>query len=154
MMKENFDADLYVDYIECNDENKEKITTGLYNHNYYEIIFGVSGNGKYLINYNTYVTEPGDLIIINKMDLCMATALEDRASERILIAFNDEFLKKLDMDFHVVSECFKFNHVKIPNKDKKYMRQLFTKILVEYNNSQKYSENLVQHYIYEVFPIF
>lgn len=153
MMMGNFDAGLYVDYIECNDENKDQIMTGLQYHNSYKIFFLVSGNRKYSINCNACVMKPGDIILINKMDLYKPAVVEGCSFERILISFNDDFLKKLDIDFNIVADCFKLNYVKLPAKDSKYISQLFTKILIEYNNSQKYSEILVQHYIYELLII-
>ena len=149
-MEKGFDSNLFVESFEYTESNRDEIMTSFHYHEYYEVYYLVSGRRKYLINYNVYNIDAGDIILVKKRDPHMATALDSLACERIVINFDDEFLKGFGEEFKEVLKCFDFNHIKLPVNLKKHVSSLFDKILREYNGKEFYSKTLCNNYIYEL----
>lgn len=149
-MLKNFKSNLFVESYEYNNKDINETMTNFHYHDYYEIYYLVSGKRRYLINYNVYDIEEGDIVLIDKRDLHMATQLDGYPCERIVMNFNDEYLSAFGENFKVILDCFKVNHVKLPVNQKKNINTLFTKILREYNNKELFSETLLNNYIYEL----
>jgi len=106
-----------------------------------------------LENYNVFEIEAGDIILIDKRELHMATNLDGWDCQRIVINFNDEFFSECDEDFKILLECFKHNHIKLPLANKKQINSLFNKILREYNSDEVFSKVLLKNYICELLAI-
>ncbi len=149
-MLKGLKSSLFVESYEYNEKNKNEGMTKFHYHEHYEIYYLISGKRRYLINYNVYNIEPGDIVLINKRDLHMATRIDEDNCERIVINFDEEFLSQFGDDFRVVLDCFSVNHIKFPLNFKKQINSLFVKILREYNSKGFYSATLCKNYICEL----
>ena len=149
-MFKNLKSRLFVESHEYNEKNKNDTMRNFHYHEHYEIYYLISGKCKYLINSNVYNIDEGDIVLIAKRDLHMATRQPDVSCERIVINFDDSFISEFDEDFKTILDCFKVNHIKFPMKLKKNINSLFAKILREYNSKEFYSEALCKNYICEL----
>ena len=152
-MLKGFNSNVFAEFFEYNDNNKNETMSKFHYHDYYEIYYLASGKRKYLINYNVFEIEAGDIILIDKRELHMATNLGGWDCQRIVINFNDEFFSECDEDFKILLECFKHNHIKLPLANKKQINSLFNKILREYNSDEVFSKVLLKNYICELLAI-
>lgn len=152
-MVKNFDSNVFAEFYEYNENNKNEVMHNFHYHDYYEIYYLVAGKRKYLINYNVFNIESGDIVLIDKRDLHMATNLDGWTCQRIVINFNDGFLSECDEEFKAVLKCFKNNHIKLPVTYKKQINSLFNKILREYNSDEVFSKNLLKNYICELLAL-
>lgn len=152
-MVKNFDSNVFAEFLEYNENNKNEVMHNFHYHDYYEIYYLVSGKRKYLINYNVFNIEAGDIVLIDKRDLHMATYLDGWTCQRIVLNFNDEFLSECDEEFKDALKCFKNNHIKLPVTYKKQINSLFNKILREYNSNEIFSKNLLKNYICELLAL-
>lgn len=90
--------------------NHENMSSHHY-HNKYEIYYLIKGERFYFLKDRTYHLKEGDLILINKNELHKTTSGDLFNHERILIQFNEEFIKdgnKNLEEFDLLS-CFKKN---------------------------------------------
>lgn len=152
-MVKNFNSNVFAEFFEYNENNKNETMSKFHYHDYYEIYYLVSGKRKYLINYNVFEIEAGDIVLIDKRDLHMATNLDGWDCQRIVVNFNDEFFSECDESFKAVLECFKNNHIKLPITHKKQINSLFNKILREYNSDEVFSQVLLKNYICELLAV-
>ena len=141
---------LFVESYVYNEENKHEMMTNFHYHEHYEIYYLLSGECKYLINSNVYNIEVGDVVLIKKRDLHMATHNLDFVCERIVLNFDDSFIEDFDDELKTALDCFSVNHIKIPVNHKKHINLLFSKILREYSGKEFYSEKLCKNYVHEL----
>ena len=83
-------------------------------HDGYEIFFLTKGNIRYLINNKIFDLSPGDIMLIPPNSLHKTTVTSDFPTERLLIDFTADFLKK-DTD-DPVFKCFKNYLVENPHE--------------------------------------
>lgn len=75
---------------------KEPVNMSSYHyHNVYEICYLLSGERYFFVKDKIYQTKKGNLVILNKYDIHKINDISQPPYERILIEFNDIFLKDL-----------------------------------------------------------
>ncbi len=119
-------------------------------HNYYEIYYLISGQRRYLINDNLFDINAGDIVLIKKNELHMTKQLATPFGENMKIYMNDDKIDSLGKNSEIFKECFDYNHIIIPTKQKKHITTIFSKIQKERNNPQLFSEQLINNLIYEL----
>ena len=73
----------------------------LHHHDYYEIYFLIDGKMEYLVEGRSYHLEPGDLLLINPMELHQpVTVSDDEVFDRIVLWVDQQF-----MDSHASPTC-------------------------------------------------
>jgi len=79
----------------------------LHHHDFYEIYFFLSGNVQYNIESRSYLLTPGDVLLINPMELHQPVfGQEQRSYERIVLWINKGFLESLSSFGENLFACF------------------------------------------------
>ena len=91
-------------------------------HDGYEIFCLTKGNIRYLIDNKIFDLSPGDIMLIPPNSLHKTTVTSDFPSERLLIDFTANFLKK-DTD-DPVFKCFKNYLVEKPHEYAEYIKKI------------------------------
>ena len=79
----------------------------LHHHDFYEIYFFLSGNVQYNIESRSYLLTPGDVLLINPMELHQPVfGKEQRSYERIVLWINKSFLENLSPNSESLCACF------------------------------------------------
>ena len=137
--------------VETKSYSAENKMTEFHYHNCYEIYYLYSGKIRYLIDYNLYDVDEGDIVLINKQVLHMTKLVDDRPGENIKVFINDDIINSLGENSKEFFYCLKNNLVlKIPLKDKKFITSLFLKIHSEFKKNNLFSYQLTQNHIYEL----
>lgn len=79
----------------------------LHHHDFYEIYFFLSGNVQYNIESRSYLLSPGDVLLINPLELHQPVfGREQRSYERIVLWINKSFLENLSTPGESLAACF------------------------------------------------
>ncbi len=82
----------------------------LHHHDFYEIYFFLSGNVQYNIESRSYLLSPGDILLINPMELHQPIfGGEQQSYERIVLWINKQFLEGLGLPGQELAACFDSN---------------------------------------------
>lgn len=112
-------------------------------HNHYEIYFLTKGSVRYFIEDRIFDLNEGDVILIPPHVIHKTATLKNRGSERLMIAFTNEFIMYPQNDR--IFSCFNTFYYKAPP-----IRELMEKAEKEHLLDDKYSEELVAGYIREI----
>lgn len=115
----------------------------LHYHDHYEIYFLAKGSVRYFIEDRVYDLEEGDVILIPPHVIHKTATLMNKGSERIVIAFTNEFIMYSQNDR--LFSCFNTRYFKKPP-----IRDLVEKAESEFLKSDRYSEELIAGYIREI----
>ena len=119
-------------------------------HDCYEMYYLFSGKRRYLINCNLFDVDAGDIILIKKNELHMTKRLDEPFGNNMKIYMNDKTLQSLGLGAEKFKECFKYNHISLPIKQKNYVSSIFSKIRKEYKDKTPFSKQLTQNLVYEL----
>ncbi len=79
----------------------------LHHHDFYEVYFFLSGNVQYNIESRSYLLSPGDILLINPMELHQPVFGGERSSyERFVLWIDKRFLESLCMSGQDLKACF------------------------------------------------
>lgn len=82
-------------------------TVEVHHHDFYEVYFFLGGAVEYWVDGKTFRLEPGDLLLINPMELHRPIVAEgSKTYERIVLWINKEYLEKLSTDSIDLTRCF------------------------------------------------
>ena len=82
-------------------------TVEVHHHDYYEVYFLLSGQVSYWVDGRILRMEPGDLLLINPLELLRPIVEEGKPIyERIVLWIDREFLEGLDASQTDLSACF------------------------------------------------
>ena len=117
-------------------------------HNHYEIYYLLLGKRKYFIGNQIVTVNKGDIVFIPKGILHKTSNSDSKYHQRLLISFNDkmvypEFEKE-------VSQCFGRYLYRVPPTLGNRLESILFKIEKEYKTNDKYSENLIKGYLFEL----
>lgn len=130
------------------DVTREK-RAGAYNmpdahyHNHYEIYFLAKGSVRYFIEDRIFDLEEGDVVLIPPHVIHRTATLMNKGSERIVVAFTNEFIMYSQNDR--LFSCFDMIFYKNPP-----VRELIEKTESEFLRNDRYSEELIAGYIREI----
>lgn len=121
-------------------------------HSYYEIYYLLSGKRKMFVDYSIYTMNKGDVMAISKGSLHRTTFQEDKAHERFVINFTDEYIAPLLKIFEKKELfCFFENpYIPLPLSRREYVEELLQKMEYEYKMPDKFSEVLLQYHLFEL----
>lgn len=112
-------------------------------HDHYEIYFLAKGSVRYFIEDRVFDLEEGDVILIPPHVIHRTATLMNKGSERIVIAFTNEFIMYPPGD--KVFSCFETIYFKKPP-----VRELIENVEREFIKKDRYSEELIAGYIKEI----
>jgi AraC-like DNA-binding protein len=112
-------------------------------HDHYEIYFLAKGSVRYFIGDRVFDLEEGDIVLIPPHVIHRTATLMNKGSERIVIAFTNEFIMYPQNDR--LFSCFKMMYFKNPP-----VRELVEKAESEFIKNDRYSEELIAGYIREI----
>lgn len=79
----------------------------VHHHDFYEVYFFLGGTVEYWVDGKTFRLDPGDLLLINPMELHRPIVTgTDKVYERIVLWINKEYLEKLSTDTMNLAGCF------------------------------------------------
>lgn len=112
-------------------------------HDHYEIYFLTRGSVRYFIGDKVYDLLEGDMALIPPHVIHKTATLEERGSERMLIAFTPEFILRRPDDR--ILECFRLGCFKKPP-----VSNIIYSAEKEAQLADEYSEELISGYIREI----
>ena len=79
----------------------------MHHHDFYEIFFFLNGRVEYRVEGRIYHLQPGDLLLINPMELHQLIAEPgDTTYERFVLWIEKEYLERLSTDMVSLTRCF------------------------------------------------
>ena len=78
-------------------------------HEYHEVIFFLSGEGRYVVEGKTYRLQPGDLLVISDREIHRDSEKSGKRRDRYIAYIDSTFLeeaKKADRNGEDLSRCF------------------------------------------------
>lgn len=112
-------------------------------HNHYEIYLLTKGSVRYFIEDRVFDLNEGDIVLIPPHVIHKTATLKNRGSERLMIAFTNEFIMYPHNDR--LFTCFDSFYYKEPP-----VRGIIEKAEAEYKKADRYSEELIAGYIREI----
>ena len=112
-------------------------------HDHYEIYFLTKGSVRYFIEDRVFDLDAGDVVLIPPHAIHKTATLKNKGSERIVIAFKNEFIVYPQNDR--LFSCFEIMYFKAPP-----IRELVEKSEKDFNYKDRYSEDLIAGYIREI----
>lgn len=104
-------------------------------HDSYEIYYLLSGSRNYFIRDRTYRVEKGDLVLINRHDLHKTSYSGSSSHERILVIFNENYIKPLlqdAMDIDLLQPFHRnINLIHLEPADRLVIEQLLFRMILE-----------------------
>lgn len=107
-------------------------------HEFYKLLFFMSGRGGYFVEGNRYVLAPGDIVLIGKQCVHRPEFESGTHCERIILYIAPEFLERESSAACNLTDCFskEYDHVLRPNE--KIRQTLFS---IVSNMEQELSSN-------------
>ena len=130
------------------DQHLENVN--VHHHDFYEIYFFLSGNVRFRIEGRTYCLEPGDLLLINPLELHQPEISPDSTYERIVLWIDRNYLISLSSDSTDLAACFdtgRPNHMNLLRTSKAHrtgLWQLLERLNREYHGQNPGSELYAQ----------
>ena len=114
-------------------------------HEFYKLLFFISGKGGYFVEGKRYALTPGDIILIDKQCVHRPEFESGIPCERIILYISPEFLLRESSSTCQLADCFskEYDHVLRPNE--KIRKALFSIVLnIEQElSSNKYGREIV-----------
>ena len=114
-------------------------------HEFYKLLFFVSGKGGYFVEGKRYALTPGDIILIGKQCVHRPEFESGIPCERIILYISPEFLLRESSSACQLTDCFskEYDHVLRPNE--KIRKTLFSIVLnmEQELSSKRYGKEIV-----------
>ena len=117
-------------------------------HNRYELYYLIEGERYYFIKDNTYAVKSGSFVLVDKNDIHCTGTLNNAGYDRIVIYFDDYFLKAIlnSEGCDDLLSCFKknFGTVEISEPNRRTVESLLFSILSEYDEKENRNELFIK----------
>lgn len=114
-------------------------------HEFYKLLFFVSGKGGYFVEGKRYALTPGDIILIDKQCVHRPEFESGIPCERIILYISPEFLLRESSSACQLTDCFskEYDHVLRPNE--KIRKTLFSIVsnMEQELSSKRYGKEIV-----------
>lgn len=87
-------------------KDKKPPDIGMHHHDFFEVYLFLTGDVHYRVEGRSYVLEPGDILLINPMELHQATIGTDKDYERLVLWIDRNYLYQLSGEDHCLVRCF------------------------------------------------
>ncbi|MDF2987579.1 MAG: hypothetical protein K0R50_3089 [Eubacterium sp.] len=130
----------------------------LHHHDFYEFFLFISGNVSYYIEGKTYTLKPGDIVLVNTIELHQLIVKDHNiAYERIVLWINKPFLDSLSTDKTDLATCFtekKDSVIRFNFDVQQNIRTILQKLIAIDNYNGFGSDLLNRVYLIELFVQF
>ena len=120
---------------------------GVHEHAFYELYFLVSGRRRYLMKHTVFDVEPGNLLIVPKMQLHRATSTSQTGYDRYVLYFTDrqaQLLAKL-IGTESLNELIMGGCIKLPGFVSRQIQKDMEQISLELETPCDITEAVVTH---------
>ena len=116
-------------------------------HEFYKLLFFVSGKGGYFVEGNRYALSPGDIILIGKQCVHRPEFETDTPCERVILYISPEFLARESSSSCHLTDCFskENNHVLRPNEKSRKMLFSMVSNIEQELSSNRYGKEIVSN---------
>ena len=120
---------------------------GMHEHVFYELYFLVSGQRRYLMKHTVFDVEPGNLVIIPKMQLHRATTIGQSGYDRYVLYFSDQQALRLAnlIGTETLDDMIKGGCIKLPGFASRQVQKDMEQIRLELENPSLYTGVVVTH---------
>lgn len=119
--------------------------TDYHYHEFYKLLFFVSGKGGYFVEGKRYILSPGDIILIGKQCVHRPEFEQGSCCERIIFYISPDFLERESFGSCQLTDCFsrEMDHVLRPNE--KTRQTLFSVVsdIEQELSSNRYGNEIV-----------
>ncbi len=91
------------DFTHTRDDHPAAIPFHSHVHDYYELLFFVSGDGKFTVEGTEYTMAPGSILITRPGEFHHLTILSDHPYERLVFIFSPQFVTTFDSDLKILT---------------------------------------------------
>ena len=129
------------------DAQKSKID--YHYHEFYKLLFLISGSGGYSIEGKRYLLKAGDIVFVGKHCIHRPEFESENTYERVILYISPDFLKKQSTSNCNLAECFsgKYDHVLRPKESmRKYIFSQL-KLLENTLNDNRYGREILANSI-------
>ena len=145
---EKFKEDIFVNFCHI---KPEKNSEQLHYHDYhYEIAFILKGKTTYFFDLNKYELKENEVIFVNKKLPHLTVDDEKENCEKIIINFNDHFLKKSSLNFHFLTEIFASPIFSVPDEHSGDFVHLLTELVYESDYPSSFSSKIINGNVYKL----
>ena len=116
-------------------------------HDHYEIIYIIKGKRKVYTEEKAYTAKEGEMILFRKNMEHRTAAGNESVYKRIILYFNDNYLKR---EGFAISEIFDFFQRKHCITAGIEIQNIMKNMVFEYENFNRYSNHLLNNYLYEL----
>ena len=120
---------------------------GMHEHAYYELYFLVSGQRRFLMKHTVFDIEPGNLLIIPKMQLHRATSTNQGGYDRYVLYFSDRHASKLAdlIGSDSLNDMITGGCIKLPGFVSRQIQKDMEQICLELQSPAVITEAVVTH---------
>lgn len=128
--------------------NRQKAHT----HGFYEIYYLVSGKRRFFVDHSIYTIQKGDMIVVPRGAIHRSVSQADKAHERIVIYFSEEYVQSFIQEFglETLYKCFGKPHLSIPQVRRAYVEELMQHMEYEAKMTDVFSKMLLRNHLYEL----
>ena len=114
-------------------------------HEFYKLLFFLSGTGGYVVEGKRYSLTPGDLVLIEKHCVHRPEFHPDTPCERIILYISPEFLERESVADCDLTDCFsrKDDHVLRPNEKIRHVLFSILKNMEQELSSNRYGKEIL-----------
>ncbi len=140
-------------------KDNNELEVALHSHDFYEILFFISGNVTFSIESKNYIMLPGDILLISPLELHRPVLIqaEQQPYERIVLwvskALLDAFISSSADDITTCFDTKQPNHtnlIRLPARSQEFIRDFLEKIIAEKEGSRFANQLLVSCYLGQV----
>lgn len=145
---EKFKEDIFVNFCHIKPEGNME---ALHFHDYYyEVAFVLKGKTTYFFDLNKYELSENEVIFVTKKMPHLIVDEKKDPCEKIIINFNDHFLKKSSLNFHFFTEIFSTPVFKVPDEHVSDMIHLLTELVYESDYPSSFSPKIINGNVYKL----
>ncbi len=123
-------------------KDSEELTVDIHNHDFYEILFFISGSVSYKIESRVYLPQAGDILLVSPFELHNPTVDPSQTYERIVLWIAKSYLDQFIGDYADLTVSFDThqpNHtnlVRLSAPKQAILRELLEGILIEWQGTR------------------
>lgn len=120
-----------------------------HNHDFYEVLYFISGNLNYMIEGTTYKLRPGDILLTHNKEMHKPIIDFSKPYERYILWINPRFIRELSDNSVDLSSCFELasqnnSHLLRPSSTMHLFISNLFKSLVDTDSDDSFGNSLLQ----------
>ena len=145
---ETFREEIFVNF--CRNSSSPTEAIQHYHNYHYEICCVIKGSADYYFDFENVRITPHEFIFLNKKTPHLSVEDKSEVCERIIINFNDKFLRRFSLNYHFLKQIFNKPVFKIPADHTADFTSLLTELVYESDYPSTFSPNLINGNVYKI----